>query len=689
MHCQVFGRAKLTFKPFDGLRDGEIFVDKTFLIQKFLSGRSRHMLVTAPRGSGKSTCLDMVRKFAEIDVFANGTMKTDKCTHKNYKMFAEIVPSSGKFLNTFRRKKFFEKHFGEYPVIFLNLDMMGVKTYDRHSLTQKLLTGPIKAAFEDHSYLLKSPLLSSHDKDRMTLFLNPTQDILRAHFQVGSGPREGIGLLKRLLKQHFQRDTIALIDNMDSQLQELIFDPKQHSDRSMEKLFEVGDILRALPDWDLRARAEPTYRTLAMGVLQPFHASKLYKYFPRAYDELMDTFFVLTDVEVTTLLRTMALTHYKENIKAWYGGFHASNAYNPFSVFRFLAEDDTKEFRPYWTELVPLEVFKPTLRPECFGQHIMLCLRKGEFPESWWNPSQFWMDYGHGTLPNSTILLQDLQNPSLESRCTNGAAFDVLNFLNNCGYLSYEGLNIKRATHTFRVPNLEVRQYLKKLLFDAIAENSPCHCNYNFRVDIFKGLTGIDGMRKFTETLITLLVLSEHHSQPNRTKELFAHTVRVHLLNPPPQCLVPYVKTGPSDQEWETEKPSIFDLVFVAGNKKVGFAVKVQLGGAEPPARVSSTEGLLTFESELQNEVENVTKKVIANLWCGETWCVLSYSHKAQNDKPKCGAFRIEKRNRWQPEITLQVSRDSTSKPLYNLNGSFSLKNNTIRTTTTNLNTYN
>ena len=68
--------------------ESSIFVDKSLFIEEIINSKDEVTLITMPRRWGKSSNIEMLKKFLEIQVDENGTVIEDKKETLNYKLFA-------------------------------------------------------------------------------------------------------------------------------------------------------------------------------------------------------------------------------------------------------------------------------------------------------------------------------------------------------------------------------------------------------------------------------------------------------------------------------------------------------------------------------------------------------------------------------------------------------------------------
>ncbi|XP_072158131.1 uncharacterized protein [Bemisia tabaci] len=602
---------------FAELKETVFFVDKTRLIRDFLHGTGpQQMILQTKRGFGKTTNLDMIRRFLEIDASHNGTKETDKLSHKSYKTFATKVPNKNQFLDVFRDRPLFAKNFGEYPVIWLDFDTKGVKTHSEAGFLRHLLNNTLRSAFEDHAYLINSSMISAEDKMNVRKFLYPnssTHDVT---------PRQGVALLKRLLRQQFQKDAITLADNVDARLREVIFDPEQELD-------EKVDVLDILIDEN-----EPSGRMLMTCVLLPPGGSKFNHWFGKQYEGVTE------DILETVVYKKPSFLNRMSQMKAWYGGY--GDKFNLYSVMKYM-NWGRKKFQPLWTELGSLDTFKMAFAPDCFGPKILECFVGCEI-----TPANFSSHLE--VFPQAMRSLKSLQRlafPVEASVCTDEALLHLVEFLVDLGYLNRTGRvyrprsSPRKEYQILKVPNLEVEDYISKLLYKTVVAETPLNGDENFRLELFEAIFGVsesqETMRRFATALATLLMTSE---RANQTSDVtLAHALRVHLLRPPTQFNVPYVKLGPNDADLDRGRPN-FDLVFAVRAKDapaVGFFMKVESDEKSTASDQVLSDVVNDFQlEEIQNIPKSGTVNVLVKMGCDDEICRLNYLYNStQLDQSK------------------------------------------------------
>nr|XP_014279570.1 uncharacterized protein LOC106682939 [Halyomorpha halys] len=169
------------------------FVDKSLLIKALFENTCK-VLITAPRRFGKSTNLDMVKRFLEIEVDSSGR-PIDVAQTDNYKLFFENK------LKIFEHEQFCKVHLGRHPVMMIDYKPLA-KSVDFDSMLTEFKT-IVRKAFEHHRYLLEvNNLWSGNLKlDKFKSYIEPTE----------------------VLHKYFGKPVFLLIDEYDAYFESFIF----------------------------------------------------------------------------------------------------------------------------------------------------------------------------------------------------------------------------------------------------------------------------------------------------------------------------------------------------------------------------------------------------------------------------------------------------------------------------------
>ena len=168
---------------FEKLRkDNFYYVDKTGLIRELLENWGEVNLFTRPRRFGKSLNMSMLQSFFST----------------------EGDPAVFQGLEIMRETKLCEEYMGKYPVISVTLKGINGQTYET---AFKMAVRVINEAAAKLEYLLDSPRLSGNDRQNLQELLDREMDEAALFGSI----RE----MSRLLKKHFGREVIILIDEYD------------------------------------------------------------------------------------------------------------------------------------------------------------------------------------------------------------------------------------------------------------------------------------------------------------------------------------------------------------------------------------------------------------------------------------------------------------------------------------------
>ncbi|KAG8269910.1 hypothetical protein J6590_096760, partial [Homalodisca vitripennis] len=143
---------------FEEVTKTTLFVDKSLLIKRIFDN-TKHgsgILIQTPSKFGKSTNLNMVKRFFEINLDDKGNIITSEDT-KNYKIFRN------NYLNIYKMRQFFDRHFGKYPVVFIDYKPLS-KVVTVEQMLAVFFREVMSETFSPHKYLLNDPYLWQHNR---------------------------------------------------------------------------------------------------------------------------------------------------------------------------------------------------------------------------------------------------------------------------------------------------------------------------------------------------------------------------------------------------------------------------------------------------------------------------------------------------------------------------------------------
>ncbi|CAG9865293.1 unnamed protein product [Phyllotreta striolata] len=419
------------------------FIDKSLLIEELL--RYNYVLITAPRGFGKSTNWDMVKRFLKIEVNEDGIPKDIRYTD-NFKIFRD------RRLAITERQKFCKDHMGQYPVISINLKPLCV--VDSYADMLNKFKVILRRSFLEHRYLLKnSGLLLKSSNELFHKYCDAAQNLTLTVTEI----EMGYPFLSELLFLHFRKQAIVMIDNYDSYLDSFVL--KTHPD--VEKIINfvqliVKELLKSNQFVDrafitgVFPVTSSTISTVSLNIKHFYFLDNHYfcKYFGITSEELSD---VLKKVigDVGEREKTERI------IAEYYGGYliPAQNItiYNLWSVLSYL--ENKRIPLNYWCQSEHYDLFKEIFSIKEIAEEMELLLlgmsRCTDISKAL-----------------SVYNVRSLNNMLMEK---NGASAEglFLKVLYHLGYVTgNDSLTLDQSEMFLKIPNSEIRLEIARILKD-------------------------------------------------------------------------------------------------------------------------------------------------------------------------------------------------------------------------------
>lgn len=247
------------FKDFSTLVSTKYFVDKSLVIREILQD-STAILVTAPRGFGKSVNIDMIRRFLEIEVDDEGNENINNTSTQNYKLFTNLKIYKN-------HRKFFDQHFGKHPVIHIDYGPLSlINSFDDMLET---LMAVIFETYNKHSYLLRVEKFwrAGFGRGYFKEYLTGTrtqkflfkQDVENAFVDLAYG-----------LYRYYNKLPIVLIDNYDAYFDNMIFQINPNIDKCVKLIRTLNnDLLQAIDGNVSRVFVTGSLRVTGSGLFLP------------------------------------------------------------------------------------------------------------------------------------------------------------------------------------------------------------------------------------------------------------------------------------------------------------------------------------------------------------------------------------------------------------------------------------
>jgi len=330
--------------------ESSAFVDKTMLIKDLVESKNEISLITCPRRFGKSTNMNMVKTFLQLEVDKNGNEVTDVVKTDNYKVFVNQI--KGKSLKIMGEKDFVNKHLAKHPVIFV--DFLSAKGLDYQGIVSGIKES-ISEAFESHKYMIRvfertlSSDVDSLEKQKAQDKLDTFNRLYRKRAEEASEDeiKYSLKFLSKVLYDHFAKKVFVLIDEYDTPIYSALLnniDVKKINsliDGILCSVFKTcGDYL----EMGLMTGISEMIRCSAHSGLNNI------KTFKFLCDHKYSKYYGFTEDEVLTLLDDFDVK-YRAKVKRWYNGYFVEKSclriYNPWSIILFIESDNIQN---YWNE---------------------------------------------------------------------------------------------------------------------------------------------------------------------------------------------------------------------------------------------------------------------------------------------------------------------------------------------------
>ena len=308
-------------QAFDSVIENDCFyIDKTSFIKEWWENKDDVTLITRPRRFGKTLNMDMIKCF-----FSN-----------EYKDRGDLFEG----LEIWKDEKY-RKLQGAYPVIFLSFAEIKKNNFKD---TKNDIISIINEAYKQHSYLIRSNVLTDAEKGIFDKFDNYSKDTDVSKEMSNEIVCRAIKDLSSMLYRHFGKKVIILLDEYDTPMQEA------YVNRYWEELvgftrslfnstFKTNPYLeRAIMTGITRVSKESIFSDLNNLVVVTTTSNQY------------ETAFGFTEEEVFNALDEQGLSDKKEEVKRWYDGFtfgDKRDIYNPWSIINFLK---FKRFKTYWAD---------------------------------------------------------------------------------------------------------------------------------------------------------------------------------------------------------------------------------------------------------------------------------------------------------------------------------------------------
>ncbi|KAK0162739.1 hypothetical protein PV327_006491 [Microctonus hyperodae] len=333
------------------------FVDKSLMIKHVFD--KKMILITVPHHFGKSTNLDMIKKFVEIQVDNDGK-QIDNKTSTNRVIFEKNN------LQIFRmHRKFFEKHFATFPVIYVNFKPV---TGDSSEQILENLRSTLHTTFKNHKYLLTNDKLENNKKEHFKKFYDSESHTKLTEHDITTG----LKFLSECLYQYFGTEVFVLIDEYDAPINQAILYKNIDLEQINKLMSEIfGNVLQ---DNKFVARAFLT-GTSYFASVELSEINNMEKFMFLGDHEFVP-FYGLTKKELGELLIRFELNYEIEREAIlYYNGYKSKNDTIIFSIWSILKFLHYGEYRFYWESPESLRCLESAIYIPAIRTHAKVLFR--------------------------------------------------------------------------------------------------------------------------------------------------------------------------------------------------------------------------------------------------------------------------------------------------------------------------
>lgn len=320
-------------ESFEKIRiDDFYYVDKTAFITDLLQNWGEVNLFTRPRRFGKSLNMSMLRTFLEV-----GCDRT---------LFDGLAVS--------REKELCEEYMGQYPVVSVSLKDVDGGDYAAAYAMVCQIVGNEALRFQ---YLLESDRLTDIDKEiyRQLIAADPQKE---QGFSMSEATLAGsLKTLSMLLKKHYGKKTVILIDEYDVPLAKA--NEKGYYDQMTTLIRKIfGQCLKTNENLYF-AVLTGCLRVAKESIFTGLNNTKVLSMADRQFEE----YFGFTDEEVRALLEYYGFSDRYDMVREWYDGYRFGNrdVYCPWDVICYcdhLRADRAARPDNYWLNTSSNDVVK-------------------------------------------------------------------------------------------------------------------------------------------------------------------------------------------------------------------------------------------------------------------------------------------------------------------------------------------
>lgn len=347
---------------FKVLREKGFFIDKTSFIREFLQCEFLIIAALFPRRFGKSTNLNMVKTFLELELDKNGKeLDHEKRTTPSYYLGGKIKNSDLIFesLEISNDKEIVQKFLGNYPTIYI--DLKAVRDGNDFESMESSLNECIYNVYRQHFYLANSSNLRKSDKIYF-------KEIIDSRVILNKNISNSLRFLSELLKTHWNRKTFVFIDEYDAPIHYMFGNENFKRNNIQDVIGKLSSVFSNL----LKSNDSNIEKALITGILHVEEAGFLselnnLKKLTCEKPEFAKNYYGFTKKDIELLFKVNQIDFkLMDQIKEWYNGYLFGNVeiYNPWAIVQCVRgivksngdlEQQKNSFQNFWEKSGNLE----------------------------------------------------------------------------------------------------------------------------------------------------------------------------------------------------------------------------------------------------------------------------------------------------------------------------------------------
>lgn len=360
---------------FQELTKSPYFVDKTNMLKIFFSlyEMDRYLILTAPRKFGKTVNLNMIKRFAQIEMDFIARQPIPKNQTSSYKLFTNKSLN----LTISQYPDLIEKHLAEYPVVYIDMKFNIESDSTTKDIIRQLRVS-VQNTYKEHAWFYrkvagKTDGTNKELNTKLKYFVKALTNELDL-IELAWSIRE----LNFFLYEYFGKKVILLIDNYDSVMDEAIFNQGLNIAghyREISHMFyyalRYSGSLDAVSYTIISGTSSIPFRSYCSNI------SEIQEYgFLRPHDLASSHGF--TEDEVHQLLdRHKIHVSQRDPIRDHYNGYFIDRSqiriYNPYDIISYLSDKNRTidKFPKYWIKTKPAKFLSRILNAPFFRTNFV------------------------------------------------------------------------------------------------------------------------------------------------------------------------------------------------------------------------------------------------------------------------------------------------------------------------------